>query len=65
MGYQFLPRRWYHVALTHTPGSALAPSWVRLYINGALEASERFKFPKVGLSDHLDPQKLADPDQNP
>ncbi len=47
LGFQFLPRRWYHVALSHSAGSALAPAWVRLYVNGGLEAHERLKYPKV------------------
>ena len=45
--YQFLPRRWYHVAVSHSAGSALAPAWVRLYVNGGLEAHERLKYPKA------------------
>ena len=45
--FQFLPRRWYHVVVSHSAGSALAPAWVRLYINGSLEAHERLKYPKV------------------
>ena len=47
LDFQFLPRRWYHVALSHSAGSALAPAWLRLHVNGALEASERLKYPKA------------------
>ncbi|KAK9905588.1 hypothetical protein WJX75_002584 [Coccomyxa subellipsoidea] len=45
--FRFEAKRWYHVVLTHSTGSALAPAWVRLFVNGTLEASERFKYPKV------------------
>lgn len=45
--YRFQAKQWYHIVLTHSTGSALAPAWVRLFVNGTLEASERFKYPKV------------------
>ena len=45
--HTFIARQWYHVALTFSSGSALTPGWARLYVNGVLEASERFKYPKV------------------
>lgn len=45
--YGFQAKQWYHIVLTHSTGSALAPAWVRLFVNGILEASERFKYPKV------------------
>ena len=45
--HSFKARRWYHVALTLSAGSALTPGWARLYVDGRLEASERFKYPKV------------------
>lgn len=45
--FRFEAKRWYHVVLTHSTGSALAPAWVRLFVNGTLEASERFKYPKA------------------
>ena len=47
LDYKFDARKWYHVALTFSSGSALTPGWARLYVNGVLEASERFKYPKV------------------
>ena len=47
LDYKFEPKQWYHVVLTHSTGSALAPSWIRLFANGSLEASERLKYPKV------------------
>ena len=48
--YKFQAKQWYHIVLTHSTGSALAPAWVRLFVNGTLEASERFKYPKVCMS---------------
>lgn len=45
--YKFQAKQWYHVVLTHSTGSALAPAWVRLFVNGTLEASERFRYLKV------------------
>ena len=45
--HSFKARQWYHVALTLSSGSALTPGWARLYVDGLLEASERFKYPKV------------------
>lgn len=51
LDYVLQPKRWYHIVLTHSTGSALALSVVRLFVNGTLEASERFKYPKVRLSD--------------
>ena len=45
--HSFKARKWYHVALTLSSGSALTPGWARLYVDGLLEASERFKYPKV------------------
>ena len=47
LDYKFDARKWYHVALTFSSGSALTPGWARLYVNAILEASERFKYPKV------------------
>ena len=48
LSYQFLPRRWYHLALTHSAGGPLTASQVHMFVDGTLEASARFKFPKVG-----------------
>lgn len=45
--HSFQARQWYHVGLTLSSGSALTPGWARLYVDGVLEASERFKYPKV------------------
>jgi len=55
LNYNFKARQWYHVALTLSCGSALTPGWARLYVDGVLQASERFKYPKVdwGLSQGL------------
>ena len=47
LAYQFLPRRWYHLALTHSPGGPLSASLVHLFVDGTLEASSKFRFPKV------------------
>lgn len=47
LDFKFSARQWYHVALTLSSGSALTPGWARLYVDGLLEASERFKYPKV------------------
>lgn len=45
--YHFHPNRWYHVVITHTTGSALSSSFIRMFVNGNLEASSRFKYAKV------------------
>ena len=45
--FLFQPSRWYHVVITHTTGSALSSSMVRLFVDGNLEASTRFKYVKV------------------
>ena len=45
--HSFKARQWCHVSLTLSCGSALTPGWARLYVDGLLEASERFKYPKV------------------
>lgn len=45
--FQFQPNQWYHVVLTHSTGSALTSSMVRLFVNGNLEASSKFKYAKV------------------
>ena len=42
-----LPSRWYHVAITHSTGSALSSSMLRMFVDGNLEASSRFKYAKV------------------
>lgn len=47
LDFKFKTRQWYHVTLTLSSGSALTPGWARLYVDGVLEASERFKYPKV------------------
>lgn len=47
LDYRFEAKRWYHVVLTHSTGSALTPSWARLFVNGVLEASARFRYPKL------------------
>ncbi len=47
LDYRFDAKRWYHVVLTHSTGSALTPSWARLFVNGLLEASARFRYPKL------------------
>ena len=47
--FQFKPSRWYHVVLTHSTGSALSSSMVRLFVDGALEASSRFKYARVSV----------------
>lgn len=45
--FQFQPNKWYHVVLTHSTGSALSSSVVRMFVDGNLEASSRFKYAKV------------------
>ena len=45
--FLFQPSRWYHVVITHTTGSALSSSMVRLFVDGNLEASSKFKYFKV------------------
>ena len=45
--FQFQSHRWYHVVVAHSTGSALTSSVVRLFVNGNLEASSRFKYAKV------------------
>ena len=48
LAFRFQAQRWYHVVLTHSSGGAVASSWLRLFINGTLEASARARYPKVG-----------------
>lgn len=48
--FQFQPNKWYHVVITHSTGSALSSSVVRMFVDGNLEASSRFKYAKVSLS---------------
>ena len=48
--FQFQPNKWYHVVITHSTGSALSSSVVRMFVDGNLEASSRFKYIKVCLS---------------
>jgi hypothetical protein len=50
LDYTFQSKQWYHVVLTHSTGSALAPAWIRLFVNGGLEASERLKYPKASAT---------------
>ena len=45
--FPFQPNRWYHVAITHSTGSALSSSVIRMFVDGSLEASSRFKYAKV------------------
>lgn len=45
--FQFQPNKWYHVIITHSTGSALSSSVVRMFVDGNLEASSRFKYVKV------------------
>ena len=45
--FQFQPNRWYHVVITHTTGTALSSSVVRLFVDASLEGSSRFKYAKV------------------
>lgn len=47
MNHSFVPRKWCHIVLTHSTGNALTSPMLRLYVNGLLEASARFKYPKV------------------
>ena len=47
LSFQFMPRRWYHLVLTHSPGGALSASLVHLFVDGTLEGSGKFRFPKV------------------
>lgn len=48
--FLFQPKQWYHVVITHSTGSALSSSMVRLFVNGNLEASSKFKYVKVEFS---------------
>ena len=48
LAFRFQAQRWYHVVLTHSSGGAVASSWLRLFVNGTLEASARARYPKVG-----------------
>lgn len=50
--YHFHPNRWYHVVITHTTGSALSSSFIRMFVDGNLEASSRFKYVKVLAPPH-------------
>ncbi|KAL3142038.1 hypothetical protein ABBQ32_004670 [Trebouxia sp. C0010 RCD-2024] len=45
--FQFQASRWYHVVITHTTGSALSSSFIRMFVDGNLEASSRFKYAKI------------------
>lgn len=45
--FQFQASRWYHVVITHSTGSALSSSFIRMFVDGNLEASSRFKYAKV------------------
>ncbi|KAK9836952.1 hypothetical protein WJX81_002248 [Elliptochloris bilobata] len=47
LAFRFQAQRWYHVVLTHSSGGAVASSWLRLFVNGTLEASARTRYPKV------------------
>ena len=47
--FQFQPNKWYHLVITHSTGSALSSSVVRMFVDGSLEASSRFKYVKVSL----------------
>ncbi|KAK9824084.1 hypothetical protein WJX72_007613 [[Myrmecia] bisecta] len=47
LNFQFLPQRWYHVAITHSAGSTLSAPLVRLYVNGVQEHMVKFRYPKV------------------
>ena len=47
--FPFQPNRWYHVAITHSTGSALSSSVIRMFVDGSLEASSRFKYAKVWM----------------
>jgi len=47
LAFAFQAQRWYHIALTHSAGSAVASSWLRLFVNGTLEASARARYPKA------------------
>ncbi|KAL0021859.1 hypothetical protein WJX77_009077 [Trebouxia sp. C0004] len=45
--FQFQPNKWYHVVITHSTGSALSSSVVRMFVDANLEASSRFKYAKI------------------
>lgn len=51
--HKFEARRWYHVVITHSPGGALSPAAVSLFVDGAPEAHAKFRFPKVKLASSL------------
>ena len=48
--YNFLPRRWYHVAIVHSSGGALSTPAVSLFVNGTQVFNDKFKYPKVLLA---------------
>jgi hypothetical protein len=52
LAFAFQAQRWYHVALTHSAGSAVASAWLRLFVNGTLEASARARYPKARGASH-------------
>ena len=49
LDYRFQPKRWQHVVLSHSAGSALVHPVLRLFIDGSPEASGRLRYPKVAL----------------
>ena len=40
---------WVHLVITHSAGSALAPAWLRLYLNGTQAAATHLRYPKVRM----------------
>ena len=47
LDYSFQPQQWHHVVIAHSAGSALVHPLVRLFVDGAPEASGRLRYPKV------------------
>ena len=47
LDFSFRPRRWYHVVIAHSAGSALVHPLVRLFVDSVPEASGRLRYPKV------------------
>lgn len=47
MKFSFQAGQWYHLAISHSSGGPLSASFVCLYVDGELQSSARFRYPKV------------------
>lgn len=48
--FSFQAKKWYHIAVSHSCGGPLSTPMIHLFVNGVLQNSCRFKYPKVAVA---------------